>query len=58
MFHIGFRTEEFDKAKANMLEKGASIVLSAKHPEGELAYFEPPEAGCNVIMELIEQRPP
>ena len=56
MFHIGFRVEDFDKEKAIMLETEASIVLSAQRPEGDLAYFEPPEAGSNVIMELIEQR--
>ena len=56
MFHIGFTIEDFDEEKVKMLETGASIVLSAQRPEGDLAYFEPPEAGCNVIMELMEQR--
>ena len=52
MFHIGFSVEGFEDEKAKMLETGASIVLSGQN----LAYFEPPEAGCNVIMELMGQR--
>lgn len=56
MFHVAFNVEGFNKEKAKMLEKGALIVLSAQRPEGDLAYFEPPEAGSNIIMELIERR--
>ena len=49
MFHIGLSVDDFDEEKAEMLETGSSIVLSGQN----LAYFEPPEAGCNVIMELM-----
>ena len=56
MFHLGYHVKSYKKEEARMLETGATIVLSAKRPYAEVAYFEPPEAGANVIVELTEER--
>ncbi len=56
MYHLGFHVKNYKKEEARMLGTGATIVLSAQRPEGDLAYFEPPEAGANVVVELIEEK--